>query len=522
MQELKPSDPRLVGRYRISARLGAGGMGRVYLGRSPSGRLVAVKVVRPEMAEDPGFRLRFAREVAAARKVTGFFTAALVDADADGSPPWLATAYVPGMPLDAAVAAHGSWPVNSVRALGAGLAEALEAIHAAGLIHRDLKPSNVLIAPDGPRVVDFGISVATEATALTRAGTIVGTPGFMAPEQLTGEPVTPATDVFALGAVLTYAATGTGPFGTGSAQSLNFRIAYEEPRLGGLPSPGLELVARCLSKDPAQRPQVAELIEELALVAGISGYTPTEIVAEPVAWLPEQVAAALPATVTAPPSPGTTPPPPEPVAAAPVSAPAAPTRPARSVPKVSKPVPVRPTAVPVPARSTAAVGAPRTTGNLPAARAVPALKTPSSTFRRALLFWISLVALALAVYLPFTPQASLLDYLTGGYSFFVGTWSFTRAWPFAAAIALSWCTCAAVLSALRRSPAASVPRPIRYLHLLTTALTAGLFVTFALVDMINGLGFPRLALGGWLFALGCVALIRSTFRLAGPKQPPVT
>lgn len=251
VQELKPIDPRLVGRYRISARLGAGGMGRVYPGRSPSGHLVAVKVVRPELAEDPGFRRRFAREAAAARKVTGFFTAALVDADADGSPPWLATAYVPGMPLDAAVAAHGSWRVNRESpscSVGTGLEGA------------------VLDVPPRSLVLDL------------------------------------------LG-------------GTGS----------------------------------------------------------------------RHVSALHPAGIT-----------------------------------------------------------------------------------------------------PGLPDR--------GYSLFVGTWSFTRPWPFAAAIALSWCTCAAVLSALRRSPAAPVPRPIRNLHILTTALTAGLFVTFALVDMINGQGFPRLALGGRLFA----------------------
>jgi serine/threonine protein kinase len=219
VDELKPTDPQRIGRYRIIARLGTGGMGQVYLGRSPSGRLVAVKVVRPDLAEDPGFRDRFVREVAAARRVTGFFTAAVVDADTDGSSPWLATAYVPGMALDKAIATHGPWPAESVRTLGAGVAEALEAIHEAGLVHRDLKPANVLIAPDGPRVVDFGISVAVEATALTRTGMVVGTPGFMAPEQLVGKPVTPATDVFALGAMhrlstvaqLPYRLRGTGP-----------------------------------------------------------------------------------------------------------------------------------------------------------------------------------------------------------------------------------------------------------------------------------------------------------------------
>ncbi|RKT19549.1 serine/threonine protein kinase [Streptomyces sp. 1114.5] len=301
MDELQPTDPRQVGRYRITGLLGAGGMGRVYLGQSPSGRAVAVKVVRPELAQDPEFRRRFAREVASARRVNGFFTAAVVDADPEGATPWLATAYVPGMPLDQAIATHGPWPVDSVRALGAGLAEALEAVHAADLVHRDLKPSNVLLAPDGPRVVDFGISVAAEATALTRTGMIVGTPGFMAPEQLTGAPVTPATDVFALGAVLAYAATGTGPFGTGSAQALNFRIAYEEPDLSQLPQ-GLEIIARCLAKDPAQRPTVTALIQELALVT-VENRTPTEVDApQPTAWLPTPVARALPGTAIAPPS----------------------------------------------------------------------------------------------------------------------------------------------------------------------------------------------------------------------------
>ncbi|MFI6151509.1 serine/threonine-protein kinase [Kitasatospora sp. NPDC051170] len=295
MDELQPTDPRQVGKYRITGLLGAGGMGRVYLGQSPGGRAVAVKVVRPELAQDFEFRRRFAREVAAARRVNGFFTATVVDADPESETPWLATAYVPGLPLDRAIATHGPWPVESVRALGAGLAEALEAIHAAGLVHRDLKPSNVLLAPDGPRVVDFGISVAAEATGLTRTGMIVGTPGFMAPEQLTGAPVTPATDVFALGAVLAYAATGTGPFGTGSAQALNFRIAYEEPDLSALP-PGLEIVARCLAKDPAQRPSVAALITELALAVPVDSHPPTEVVTPTTPW-----ARPLPGPVTAPP-----------------------------------------------------------------------------------------------------------------------------------------------------------------------------------------------------------------------------
>ncbi|WP_240450491.1 serine/threonine-protein kinase [Streptomyces sp. 11-1-2] len=178
---LEAGDPERVGRYRIVARLGRGGMGRVYLGRSPGGRAVAVKVVRPELAEDPDFRRRFDREVKAARRVTGFFTAAVVDAEPEAMPPWLATEYVPGMSLDAAVDAHGAWPEPSALALGAALAEALEAVHGADVVHRDLKPSNVLLAANGPRLIDFGISLAAEATKLTETGATIGTPGFMSP-----------------------------------------------------------------------------------------------------------------------------------------------------------------------------------------------------------------------------------------------------------------------------------------------------------------------------------------------------
>ncbi|MCX5207245.1 PQQ-binding-like beta-propeller repeat protein [Streptomyces sp. NBC_00237] len=267
MEQLEAGDPRQVGRYRITARLGAGGMGRVYLGRSASGRAVAVKVVRAELAEDPGFRARFALEIEAASRVTGFFTAAVVDADPEGSPAWLATAYVPGTSLEDAVRTHGALPQLSVQALGAGLAEALEAIHRVGLIHRDLKPSNVLLAADGPRVIDFGISKAVEASGLTRTGMVIGTPGFMSPEQVTGKPVGPAGDVFSLGAVLAFAATGTSPFGTGSAHAVNFRAVYEEADLGRLPS-GLAAVRRCLAKDPGERPAVPALIMEFAQALG--------------------------------------------------------------------------------------------------------------------------------------------------------------------------------------------------------------------------------------------------------------
>ncbi len=303
-EALAAGDPRQVGRYRVVARLGAGGMGRVFLARSPGGRPVAIKVVRAELADDPRFRQRFAREVAAARRVNGVFTAGVMDADPDADAPWLATAYVAGVSLTEAVTAHGPWAERSVRALGAGLVEALEAIHAAGVVHRDLKPSNVLVAPDGPRVIDFGISLAAEDTALTQTGSVVGTPGFMSPEQLTAAPVGPPSDVFALGAVLAYAATGTGPFGTGSAHGVNFRAVYEPPELGGLP-PGLrELIGRCLEKDFVRRPTVTELLERLAVRDDAEGGPSAVRDLAATDWLPTPVArtvaerteTALPAT----------------------------------------------------------------------------------------------------------------------------------------------------------------------------------------------------------------------------------
>ncbi|MEU3278251.1 serine/threonine-protein kinase [Streptomyces antibioticus] len=262
-KDLEPEDPRQVGRYRIEARLGAGGMGRVYLARSPGGRAVAVKTVRPELAEDGDFRRRFAREVAAARRVNGAFTAGVVDADADGSPPWLATVYVPGVPLGEAIARHGPWPTRPVLALGAGLAEALEAIHAVGIVHRDLKPSNVLLAADGPRVIDFGISAAGEASVLTHTGMTIGTPGFMSPEQITGQPIGPASDVFSLGALLAHTATGIGPFGTGTPHALHYRAVHEPPHLDAVPLDLRAVVAACLIKQPGQRPTVTQLLDQL-------------------------------------------------------------------------------------------------------------------------------------------------------------------------------------------------------------------------------------------------------------------
>ena len=208
--QLQPGDPQKVGPYWLLGLLGSGGMGRVFLARSPGGRLVAVKVVRAELAGQAEFRNRFAREVAAAQKVSGLFTAPVVDADVDAPVPWLATAYVPGPSLAGAITRHGPLPAPSVLALAAGLAEGLAAVHAAGIVHRDLKPSNVLLADDGPRIIDFGISRAVEATALTGTGVVFGSAAFMSPEQARGHRVGPPSDVFSLGAVLTFAATGQG------------------------------------------------------------------------------------------------------------------------------------------------------------------------------------------------------------------------------------------------------------------------------------------------------------------------
>ncbi|GEB47915.1 protein kinase domain-containing protein [Streptomyces cacaoi] len=286
-----PEDPKQVGPYRILARLGAGGMGSVYLGRSRSGRVAAVKVVRPELADDPEFRRRFEREAAASQQVNGAYTAAVVDADPTARTPWLATAFVRGTPLTEAVAAHGAWPERSVVALGAGLAEALHAIHLAGVVHRDLKPSNILLAPDGPRVIDFGISVMGDATALTQSGVILGSAGFMSPEQVLGQRIGPASDIFALGAVLTFAATAVGPFGTGTLPVLCFRTAYEAPDLSRLPRSLAEVVSRCLSKDERQRPTAAALLDQLAQDAGGSDDIASVLAGND--WVPAPVAATI-------------------------------------------------------------------------------------------------------------------------------------------------------------------------------------------------------------------------------------
>src|SRR6266478_5618802 len=243
LRPLGDADPRQLGRFTVLGVLGEGGMGRVFLGRSPGGWAVAIKVIHAGLAADPAFRARFAHEVATARAVGGIYTASVVDADATAERPWLAVEYVAGPSLADAVTAGGPLPLRAVLRLGLGLAEALQTIHAAGVVHRDLKPSNVLLAADGPRVIDFGIARAADGTSLTAAGVVFGTPGYMAPEQAEGHGAGPASDVFALGCVVTYAAVGTGPFGGGTAPSILYRVVHAEPVLDGVPPQFREVIA---------------------------------------------------------------------------------------------------------------------------------------------------------------------------------------------------------------------------------------------------------------------------------------
>ncbi|MEV3872473.1 bifunctional serine/threonine-protein kinase/ABC transporter substrate-binding protein [Streptomyces sp. NPDC049906] len=318
-EPLLPNDPPAVGGHRLLARLGAGGMGVVYLARAASGALAAVKVIRAEHADSEDFRARFRREADAARRVDSPWAVPVTGADLDAEQPWLATAFVPGPPLQEAVAACGPLPVRSVRYLAGALASALGAVHAAGLVHRDVKPGNVLLAVDGPRLIDFGIARAVDGTALTSADLVIGTPGFLAPEQARAEgtELGPASDVFALGCLLAYAATGRPPFGSGAVDALLYRTVHDEPDLDGIAAPAagpdpeprpdprlalgteprdaprdapgpapdpaaadlVALVRRCLAKDPAERPTAAE-VEAAVAEDGAPG---------PADWLPPPV-----------------------------------------------------------------------------------------------------------------------------------------------------------------------------------------------------------------------------------------
>ncbi|WP_405725358.1 endo alpha-1,4 polygalactosaminidase [Streptomyces sp. NBC_01537] len=257
---LSPGDLESIGGYALVDRLGSGGMGVVFLGRSASGRQVAVKVVHAQYAQDEEFRTRFRQEVAAARRVSGAFTAPVVDADPDAVQPWMATLYVPGRTLSDTVAKGGPLRGHELRALALGLVEALRDIHRVGVVHRDLKPSNVLMAEDGPRVIDFGISHAVDNQALTVTGRLIGTPPFMSPEQFTApRDVTAASDVFSLGSLLVYAATGNRPFDGASPYLTGYQVMYEAPVLEGVAEPLRSIAERCLDKDPAARPELAEL-----------------------------------------------------------------------------------------------------------------------------------------------------------------------------------------------------------------------------------------------------------------------
>ncbi|MEI5101715.1 serine/threonine-protein kinase [Streptomyces sp. PmtG] len=272
MDALRPDDPRWVGPYRLDGRLGEGGMGSVFLGTSPGGRKVAVKLIKRELATAPQFRERFAREVDAARRVGGFHTAQVVDADPGAESPWLVTAFVPGPTLYEVVAKDGPLDATAVLRLGAGLAEGLAAIHKCGLVHRDLKPGNVIIADDGPRIIDFGIARAVDASSLTATGTVIGTYSYMSPEQIRADRAEAASDVFSLGSVLAFAATGRGPFDAPTLIEVVQRILDEAPALDGIDDGALrELLDACLAKEPAARPAVGELPARFAARAGEGG-----------------------------------------------------------------------------------------------------------------------------------------------------------------------------------------------------------------------------------------------------------
>ncbi|WP_037959994.1 serine/threonine-protein kinase [Streptomyces violens] len=290
LKGLTAEDPRTIGDYRLLGRLGTGGMGRVYLARSEGGRTVAVKLVKAELAVEQEFRDRFRAEVEAARRVGGRWTAPVLDADTEAQVPWVATGYIAGPSLSEVVeGTYGPLPEYSVKRLAYGLSSALLDIHGVGLVHRDLKPSNVLLTIDGPRVIDFGIARALDAVSehtQTQAGMVVGSPSFMSPEQVRGERITPASDVFCLGSVLAYAASGRMPFGSlvSGVHSVMFRVAESDPDLDGVPEALRELIGGCLSKSAAERPAPEELISVIGPVSSGGAAAP---------WLPAELIARL-------------------------------------------------------------------------------------------------------------------------------------------------------------------------------------------------------------------------------------
>ncbi|MFD5875333.1 protein kinase [Streptomyces sp. NPDC060322] len=271
MDDLRPQDPSRIGAYQLMARLGAGGMGQVYLGRSPGGRLVAVKVIRDEISEHPESLARFRREAATVETVRSAWTARLIEASLDTSPYWLATEYVPGPTLYGAVRDGGAFPPDSARKLCAALAEGLAAVHAHGVTHRDLKPQNVILSPQGPQLIDFGIARGLGQTVLTRDGTAPGTPGFAAPEVVLRNEVGPAADVFALGATLAYTVTGRPPFGSGDPATVSYRAVHEDIDLEGVHPALAALIEECVAKDPAERPDPAAVIARCAVDSALAG-----------------------------------------------------------------------------------------------------------------------------------------------------------------------------------------------------------------------------------------------------------
>lgn len=279
MKPLGVSDPRRIGPYRIFAQLGRGGMGRVFLAGAPDGRLVALKLVHAQHVEDPGFRERFRREVAASRRVSGAYTAPVVDADVETEIPWLVTVFVPGPSLRQAIDETGALPSETAARLAAGLASALGEIHAAGLVHRDLKPSNVLLAADGPRVIDFGVARATDGSTseLTHTGWLVGSPGYMSPEQAESKTLTPASDIFSLGAVVYMACTGTEPFMGASTPATLYNVVHAEPAMDAVPEELRGIVGACLAKDPAARPTPEQLLARIGDVPALTRTWPDAV-----------------------------------------------------------------------------------------------------------------------------------------------------------------------------------------------------------------------------------------------------
>jgi serine/threonine protein kinase len=279
MEPLQPGDPGQVGGYRLLNRLGTGGMGRVYLATTPGGRLVAVKVIRVDVTGDPDYRRRLAREVEAAKCVGGFHTAHVVDANAGADPPWMVTAFIAGPSLQAAVRDNGPLTMAAATALGAALAEGLAAIHACGLLHRDLKPGNIIMAADGPRIIDFGIARPLGASTLTGRDMLVGTYAYMSPEQYRSDLLTPASDVFALGSVLAFAATGHAPFEAETTYQVMYRVLEAEPQLGEIsPGPFRNVVEQCLVKDHRRRPSLADVLAELTRDGTSAGQVATQAI----------------------------------------------------------------------------------------------------------------------------------------------------------------------------------------------------------------------------------------------------